>query len=147
VRTAKSQPAAPSPERAFWYELVRELRKDSTRRIEETAKQLIALVTLLSGIYFHAITYSQIPRVDAGLKVLFVGPLAVWAGSLLLAVLVLLPLPLSVTPRDPDEAKEVIEAALARKYWLLAASLALLVISLGWLVWAAWVYLDIYVVK
>jgi hypothetical protein len=41
----------------------------------------------------------------------------------------------------------VIEAALARQYWLLAASLALLVISLGWLVWAAWVYVDISVIR
>ena len=44
----------PSPEHLFWRQAIQEIRKDSVKTVEDAAKQLIALVTLLSGLYFHA---------------------------------------------------------------------------------------------
>lgn len=141
----KGQP--PSPERQFWRQAIQEIRKGSVKTVEDAAKQLIALVTLLSGLYFHAITFSQLPKGSTELKLLFVGPLALWALCLLAATLVFFPLRFMFSPYDPDEAERIVGQALAWKYRVLLVALVLLVVSLGWLVAAAWVYLDIYVAK
>ena len=137
----------PSPERQFWRDAIQEIRKNQVKTVDDAARQLIALVTLLSGLYFHAITFGQIPRGHAGLKILFVGPLALWAACLLVATLVFLPLRFEVSPYDPDEIERIVGRDLAWKHRLLLASLVLLVISLSWLVVAAWVYLEVYVPK
>jgi hypothetical protein len=137
----------PSPERQFWRDAIQEIRKNAVKTVDDAAKQLIALVTLLSGLYFHAITFGQIPKGQVGLKILFVGPLAVWVLCLLVATLVFLPLRFVLSPYDPDEIERVVGRDLIWKYRLLLASLVLLVISLSWLVVAAWVYLEVYVPK
>jgi hypothetical protein len=137
----------PSPEHQFWRGAIQEIRKDSVKTVEDAAKQLIALVTLLSGLYFHAIAFSQVPKGYVGLKILFVGPLALWVLCLLAASLVLFPRRFMLSPYDPEEAERMVGEALKWKYRLLLTSLGVLVISLGWLVVAAWVYLDIYVAK
>ena len=136
-----------SPERPFWRQAIQEIRKDSLKTVEEAARQLIALVTVLSGLYFHAITFGQVPKGSVCLKVLFVGPLAVWGLCLLAATLVLFPRRLLLSPYDPDAAEEVVGRALRAKHGWLVVALALLIVSLVWLVVAAWVYLDMYVVK
>jgi len=137
----------PSPERLFWRQAIQEIRKGSLKTVEDTARQLITLVTLLSGLYFHAITFSQVPQGCAGLKVLFVGPLALWVLCLLAATSVFFPRRFLLSPYDPEEAERLVGQALAWKYRLLVTALGLLIVSLGWLVVAAWVYLDIYVAK
>jgi len=135
----------PNPERQFWRQAIQQIRKDSIKTVEETAKQLIGLVTLLSGIYFHAITFTQVPQGYTDVRVLFVGPLALWVFCLLAASLALFPRPFMLSPYDPDEAEAVIRAALAWKYRFLVTALLLLVISLGWVVVAAWYFLGFYV--
>ncbi len=137
----------PSPEHQFWRGAIQEIRKNSVKTVEDAAKQLIALVTLLSGLYFHAITFGQIPKGSTSLKLLFVGPLAVWALCLLAATLVLLPRRFLLSPYDPEEIERIVGEAVSWKYRWLLSSLALLIVSLGWLVVAAWVYLDVYVAK
>ncbi len=137
----------PSPEHLFWRQAIQEIRKDSVKTVKDAAKQLIGLVTLLSGLYFHAITFGQVPKGDVDLKVLFVGPLGLWALCLLANTLVLVPDRFELSPYDPEQAENVIKQALSWKYRLLMVALGLLIVSLVWLVVAAWVYLDIYVVK
>ena len=80
----RGQPPS-SPERVFWRKAIQEIRKDSIKTVEEAARQLIALITLLSGLYFHAITFSKLPKADSSLKLLFVAPLALWTFCLLAA--------------------------------------------------------------
>lgn len=137
----------PSPEHLFWRQAIQEIRKGSLKTVEDAAKQLIALVTLLSGLYFHAITFSQVPHGYTDLKVLFVGPLVLWVLCLLAATLVFFPRRFLLSPYDPQEAERMVGQALAWKYRLLLAALGLLIVSLGWLVVAAWVYLGVYVAK
>lgn len=144
-----------SPERNFWRVAIQEIRKDSIKRVEDAAKQLIAVVTLLSGLYTRAIVFSQVPKdycIDlkwllVDLKVLFVGPLALWALCLLSASLVLYPRRFMVSPYDPDKAEDLVVQALKRKYRWLGIALGLLVLSLLWMVAAAWAYLDVYVAE
>ena len=50
----------PSTLNQEWIDAGRALRQDAFKRLEDTAKEVIGLVTLLSGIYFHAIAFSQI---------------------------------------------------------------------------------------
>jgi len=147
MKEYKVEGRPPSPERLFWRQAIQEIRKGSLKTVEDAAKQLIALVTLLSGLYFHAITFSKIPHGYVGLKVLFVGPLVLWVLCLLAATLVFFPRRFLLSPYDPQEAERMVGQALAWKYRLLMAALGLLIVSLGWLVVAAWVYLDIYVAK
>ncbi|MFQ5875954.1 MAG: hypothetical protein ACE5JL_19445 [Dehalococcoidia bacterium] len=137
----------PSPEHQFWRQAVQEIRRDSVKTVEDAARQLIALVTLLSGLYFHAITFSQLPRGGLYLKLLFVGPLALWVLCLLAATLVFFPQRFMLSPYAPNQIESVVTETLAWKYRLLVVALGLLVVSLSWLVVAAWVYLDIYVAK
>lgn len=148
--------APPSPEGLYWRQAIQELRKDSLKRVEESARQLIALVTLLSGLYFTAISFGQVPKgvsvsLTAGLQVsvqvLFIGPLVLWMVCLLLASLALFPRREMVSPYEPDDVEQLVLRALAHKYRLLKAGLLLLVVSLGWLAVAAWHYLSIYVAK
>ena len=143
----------PSPEHLFWRQALQDLRKNSLQRVEDAARQLIAVITVLSGLYFGAITFGQIPKnyaLNFGAKylplpLLFVVPLALWALSVLCASLVLFPRPIEISPYDADAIEEAVLAALAHKYRLLKWALALLVVSLVWLVWAAWEYLRIYI--
>jgi hypothetical protein len=135
----------PPAEHEFWRQAIQEIRKNSVKTVEDAARQLIGLVTLLSGLYFHAITFSQLPQGSVTNKVLFVGPLALWLLSLFTASLALFPVRFLVSPYEPEAVKRVIQRDLGWKYGLLFVTLVLLVISLGWLVVAAWVYLDIYV--
>ena len=61
--------------------------------------------------------------------------------------MVFVPLRFLVNPYDPEEIERTVMRDLTRKHWLLMTSLVLPVISMGWLVVAAWFYLDIYVSK
>jgi hypothetical protein len=101
----------PSPESQFWRQAIQEIRKDSLKTVTDTTRQLIALVTLLSGLCFHAITFTQAPQGYTDVKVLFVGPLLLWMFCLLLATLVLFPFPHQASPYAPEEAEQLIRAA------------------------------------
>ncbi len=56
-----------------------------------------------------------------------------------MATLVFLPFRFVLSPYDPDEIERIVGRDLAWKHRLL------LVVSLSWLVAAAWVYLEVYV--
>ena len=50
-------PIEPNP---FWLENAQKLVAESVSTIEDVAKQLIVVNSLLEGIYFHAITFSEV---------------------------------------------------------------------------------------
>jgi hypothetical protein len=137
----------PPPERLFWRQAIQEMRRDSLARVEGAARLLIGLVTLVSVAYVHALATGQVPPRYFDLKVLFVGPLAIWGLCALAGVLVLFPRRFQISPSDPEAAERTVTRALRGKYRLLMVALLLLVVSLGWLAVAAWVYLDVYVAR
>ena len=113
----------PSPENQFWRQAIQEIRKDSLKTVTDMGKQLIALVTLLSGLYFHAITFSKSPQGYTDVQVLFVGPLVLWMLCLLAATLVLFPFPFKASPYNPEEAQQLILRSLKWKYGFLVTAL------------------------
>ena len=59
-----SAPEPSDPEikenREFWQEIGKELIRKSTEPIDETAKQIIGATTILEGLYFNAIAFSNL---------------------------------------------------------------------------------------
>ncbi len=49
----------------FWLETARTAVRESIASLEEAAKQLIGAVTLVEGIYFAAISFSDLRKVMA----------------------------------------------------------------------------------
>ena len=49
----------------FWLETTRTAVKESISSLEEAAKQLIGAVTLVEGIYFAAVSFSDLHKVMA----------------------------------------------------------------------------------
>ena len=99
----------------FWLETVKNLTGSSITAIEEGAKQIISLVTLLQGIFFAVLTVSDLKTKFTELigtnpfwylLVLILIPLCCWVTSLWLSVLVFLPKSYSVNLSSPDLSRE-----------------------------------------
>jgi hypothetical protein len=99
----------------FWLENVKNLTSTSITAIEDGAKQIISLVTLLQGIFFAVLTVSDLKTKLAELigtnlfwylLVLILIPLGCWITSLWLSVLVFLPKAYSVNLSSPDLSRE-----------------------------------------
>ncbi len=105
----------PSPEDRFWLDAARQLTNTSITAIEDAAKQIIGLVTLLQGIFFAVITVSDLKVKLAALAgqgnfwillFLIVLPIACWISSLWLCILVFLPKSYSMNLSSPDISRE-----------------------------------------
>ncbi len=82
-------PVEPNP---FWRENARKLVGESISTIEDVAKQLIAVNSLLEGIYFHAIAFSDVkPLLTNWIAAVYLAPIFLWLLSLVFAVLTLSP--------------------------------------------------------
>ena len=46
-----------SPEEEFWMAKMREMTADSIKSVEEAGKQLIAMITVMQGIYVSVLTF------------------------------------------------------------------------------------------
>jgi hypothetical protein len=130
--------------RKFWHEVARETVKNSAATIEETAKQLIGIVGILEGLYFHAITFGDLRgQVTEFLPLLaYLAPLIFWTFSLLSAGLIFIPRVYKLNINSSEAAEKMHEAVVPRKYFFLTLSLAWLVIGAVFLVVAVGVYLS-----
>src|SRR5689334_17873761 len=78
--------------RAFWRETGRELVKQSIKTIDETARQIIAVAGILVGLYFHAISFSDIrSELSDGRIWIYTLPLLFLVLSLMVAFIVFFP--------------------------------------------------------
>jgi hypothetical protein len=143
--------AQPSAMDRFWLESARGAAKDSISALEEAAKQLISITSLTQGIFFAAISFSDLKKVLVVndwqgwlLVLLFTGPILLWLISLGFAVRVFIPETYNTNLQSPDLAKEMLQQITAYKHQqLLRAHTALLlgfgllavniVIYLGWM--------------
>ena len=99
----------------FWLDTARGSVKDSIGGLEEAAKQLITAVTLLQGIYFAAISFSDVKKamdtegVFGWLRILlFIGPIIFWLICLVLAVKVFKPETYKTNRSSPDLARDTL---------------------------------------
>ena len=133
----------------FWLEAAREAAKDSTGSLEEAAKQLITAVTLLQGIYFAAISFSDVKKVldveglFGWLRILlFIGPVILWLICLILAVKVFKPETYKTNLSSPDLAKETLMKIVQYKKKKLDQSYLMLLIGFIPLIGAILYYLK-----
>jgi hypothetical protein len=83
---------------AYWLKVKREASAGSLTPLEEAAKQVVVITSLLQGIYFAAISFSNIKQVGNTSNMwfnLFVGisliTIALWMASLYFATRVFVP--------------------------------------------------------
>ena len=127
----------------FWLETARGTIKESISSLEEAAKQLISAVTLVEGIYFAAVSFSDLRKVtavqgtDAWLRVLlFVSPIVIWLICLFFAVRVFTPETYKTNLSSPELAEGVYKEMvgykhrnLKRAYWALLAGFVTMMIA------------------
>lgn len=126
-----TEPPVVSPEPdPFWRENAQKLVGESISTIEEVAKQLIAVNSLLEGIYFHAITFSNVKPVLTGwLVVIYLAPIVLWLLSLVFAVITLSPKSYEINIKSSRESKEKFEEVVSRKHTMLKLSEFFLIVS------------------
>jgi p-aminobenzoyl-glutamate transporter AbgT len=143
--------AQPSVMDRFWLDTARSATKESIGALEDDAKQLISITSLIQGIYFAAISFGDLKMAlvvhdwQGWLTVLlFASPIALWLVSLAFAVRVFTPEIYKTNLQSPDLAKGMLQQITAYKYkqlrWAHVALLlgfVLLVINivlyLGWM--------------
>jgi hypothetical protein len=127
----------------FWLQTARDTVKESIGSLEEAAKQLISAVTLVEGIYFAAVSFSDLRKVtavlgmDAWLRIiLFVSPIVLWLVCLFFAVRVFTPETYKTNLSSPELAEGVYKEMvgykhrnLKRAYWALMAGFVMMVVA------------------
>jgi len=82
----------------FWLETGESLLKDSVPSLENAAKQLIAVTSILQTIYFAAISFSDLQKEIASIEqyrilvsIIFISPIICWIVSIAFATFVFTP--------------------------------------------------------
>ena len=135
-------PVEPNP---FWRANAEKLVGESITTIEDVAKQLIVVNSLLEGIYFHAITFSDVkPALGSyWTGIIYILPIALWLISLVFAVLTLSPKSCTININSSRNSKETFENIVSKKHGRLEISETLLIVSFVALMAAVWHYLFI----
>jgi uncharacterized membrane protein len=120
-------PIEPNP---FWRENAQKLVAESFSTIGGVAKELIVVNSLLEGIYFHAITFSEVKPVLTGwIAAIYLAPIALWLLSLVFAVLTLSPKSYKININSSRDSKERFEEIVSKKHGMLKISEAFLIVS------------------
>jgi hypothetical protein len=120
-------PVEPNP---FWRENARKLVGESISTIEDVAKQLIAVNSLLEGIYFHAIVFSDVkPVLSDAVAAIYLSPIVLWLLSLIFAVRTLSPKAYSININSSRDSKEAFEEIVSKKHGMLKWSEGFLIVS------------------
>ncbi len=132
-------------------EIVRGSAKEAVGRLEEAAKQLITITSLLQGIYFAAISFGDLKKalieqhlegyLLVFLAVLFLSPILMWLISLGLAAYVLVPKKRLTNLSSPYLAREMYVEAIDYKSKYLHYAHQALLLGFVLLVITVFVYL------
>ena len=126
----------------FWRENAKKLVGESISTIESTAKELILVNGLLEGIYFHAITFSDLKPVLAyATAAIYLAPIALWLLSLIFAVLTLSPRKYDININSSEYSKKRFEEIVSKKHRMLMISEVFLIVSFIFLFAAVMHYL------
>jgi len=134
--------AVPKPN-PFWKENAKKFVGESISTIEDVAKQIIVVTSLLEGLYFHAITFSDLRGTLSGNMVLvYLAPIVLWLASLFFAMWTLLPEAHEININSTRSCKKTFEDIVTGKHLLLMISEALLLTSFLPLLIAVYYYLT-----
>ncbi len=140
----KEEPTGGLPESPmkFWRDNAKSMLGTSIESIESAAKQLIAICGILEGIYFHAITYSDIRWWIGTVEgILYLAPLVLWLVSILFAVLVFSPRVYETSIASWTESKETFIEIVTYKHKQLKTSQLFFFVSFIFLLIAMGLYL------
>jgi hypothetical protein len=109
----------------FWLEMARNIAKDSIGALEDAAKQLISIVTLIEGIYFAAISFSDVRKdlASAGqpwlVIILIISPVVLWLICLVFAIKVFNPVSYPTNLNSSTLAEKTYKQIVGFKYKML----------------------------
>ena len=127
----------------FWKKNAESLVGGSIAAMEDTAKQIIVVCSLLEGLYFHAVTFSDLRGELGGLMLaIYLSPLALWLAGLSFAMLTLSRKDYQININSSSDSKQVFEAIVERKYSRLKMAEVFLITSFISLFWAVYSYLT-----
>lgn len=114
----------------FWRENAQKLVSESISTIEESAKQLITINSVLEGIYFPAITFSDIkPVISPFIAAIYLAPVLLWLLSLVFAILTLSPKNYAVNINSSSDSKDRFNEIVSKKHMMLKWSEFFLIFS------------------
>ncbi len=119
-------PAEPNP---FWKKNAEKIVGESISVVEDTAKQIVAVTGVLQGIYFHAITFSDMKKAEGYSVLIYLAPLILWLLSLIFALMVLLRKRYKININSTSNSKEKFEEMVNIKYRYIRVSGAFLILS------------------
>ena len=116
--------------RSFWRKTGRKLVRKSIDAVENTSRQILTVAGILEGLYFHAISFSDLrARLNTGLMVLYILPLVLLLLSLVAAFGVFFPERYRINILSSEGSKAAYEEILRSK--LLAMRIAAVFLLLG----------------
>jgi len=141
-------------EEKFWLDLMRNETKASIGAVEEAAKQLITITSLLQTVYFAAISFSDLKKALVVhdlygwfTVILFISPIILWLICLSFAIAVFLPKSYHTNLSSPSLASEAYENIITfkqrqlwRAYQALAIGFLPLIISI--VVYLVWIHVP-----
>lgn len=120
----------------YWRKASQELPLQSIARVEDAARQMIALTGSLQGLFLAVVAFSDLRNQLRGFEALaFLVPVLLWMGSLWFATQVFVPRERQganrndLRPEAWEELRETVEDALKEKQRLLNRAHALLLAS------------------
>lgn len=135
----REDPVEPNP---FWRKNAEKLVSDSISSIEEVAKQIILVTSLLEGIYFHALTSSDMKAPLHGkIAFLYLLPILLWFLSLIFSLFTLFPNRYQININSTHDSREIFGKILFKDYKLLMISEIFLILSFIALFFTLWHYL------
>ncbi|MCP4581691.1 MAG: hypothetical protein GY839_08715 [candidate division Zixibacteria bacterium] len=131
----------------FWLDKMKEITGKSIDSVEEAAKQLIGMITVMQGIYAAVLAFSgikEIPQGNIWYVVLYALPIFGWLAALFYALRVLKSKKYRYYSNSPDNAKETYQKIadfkytnLTMAYWLICGSFLIVALGIGY-----WLYLG-----
>jgi hypothetical protein len=146
VNIPNLQPDPPDPRidetRGFWRELGKTMVRESIATLDETARQVIAVAGILEGLYFHAVTFSDLRgQATSGALVVYLAPIVLLLISLCAGLLVFFPDRYRLNFESSEASKLVYQRTVASKLLLLRIASAFLALGVVAILFAVMAYL------
>jgi hypothetical protein len=128
--------------RLFWREAGRRLVRKSIDSVEETSRQIITVAGILEGLYFHAISFSDIrTTLDNTSLAIYILPLVLLLLSLVVAFAVFFPERYRINIFSSEGSKAIYEDIVRSKLLTMRIAAVLLMIGVAGIIVAMILYL------
>lgn len=129
--------------RAFWRETGKNFVRESISTIDETAKQIVGVAGILEGLYFHAITFTDLRgKIEGDVLWVYLAPVGLLLISLCAALLVFFPDRSRLNFNSSEASKLVYERTVRSKLLALRTASIFLVLGIGGIFAAVFAYLK-----